>query len=258
MTRVFQFEERLKSAFSTADRPVVIVVDDADRAGEDGMVFLETLRTFLNNNNFINPIVVIVPQSRYAFDTKSVSRGIRSIDRAMKLYDTTIYFYPQVSGYDFEKYYKNLKINDEYAIKQLTRISSILAGDYGMKRIGYDGQINLRLFKYALRESALFLEYYPKAKLHLAFIFILSRLITTPENEPAASKLKNREFDDHWLLPFMVAIYDEEGKWKPGEVYHYLIFFGDYGKDKEIKIKVYGKTVEINIDKKYEQLIDLP
>lgn len=248
ISRVFQFEKLLKDSLSKASRPVVIVVDDADRAGDDGAVFLETLRTFLKNNHFPRPVTVIAPQTNQAFITGS-DNGAGVTAKALKIYDSTIYFSPKISAYNFDEYYAKLGVGNQY-IRHLTRISSVLASDY-------PGQMSLRLCKFALREAGQFLERYPKANLSVAFAFALSRFITFSSGDAyitIAQGIKQHKFNDSMMHPFLVALYDELSEWSPAEVREILIFIS-YSDGKDMEIKKSQKTVSIDLDKKYNELL---
>lgn len=246
ITRVFQFEDVLKDSINKSKKPLVFVIDDADRAGEDGMVFLETLRTFMKKNTFKRSIVVIVPQANRTFSVAETSNG-RLIDRALKIYDTASYFSPNISSYDFEKYYTNLQIHERH-IKDLSRVSKALA-------IDYPGGVSLRLYKYALRETNLFLQSYPTADLVLVFMFVLSRHITTTIGSGEATIALNifrHNFTASSMLPFLVALYDKEGSWRPN-ITQVNVFFDTYSR--EISFVDHGNFIDVNIDKKYEQLM---
>lgn len=65
--RVFEIQEILEEIMKKQENDIYIIIEDIDRSGDNGIFFLETLKSFIKESYF-NKIVVIVPIGDEKFD----------------------------------------------------------------------------------------------------------------------------------------------------------------------------------------------
>ncbi len=171
LRRVFELENLLKQKLKGYKKPIVVVVEDADRSEPDGFVFLETLNNFLNNyiSKQDKAFIVIAPQSTTSFDRfeEQVSKGL---ERSLKIYDEKMYFSAQISDESINKFYTEAKVADQYKDK-LIKATSLIIG----KHRNY---ITIRLLKHALRELNNFMRANPAADPTISLSIILSKYVS--------------------------------------------------------------------------------
>ncbi len=175
--RVFELENSLKSCLRDMDRSVIIAIEDIDRAGEEGIVFMETLRRFIDKymKEINNRIIVISPQSS-TYLTPLGNDRINFLDRSLKIYDSIIYFSQSSVKYDDLASIINLsEINQKYKDVFLKTVE-ILSNHY-------IDQMNIRKFKFILREVNEFFMAYKGSDPSIALTFIFYRYIISIEEK---------------------------------------------------------------------------
>lgn len=174
--RVFELEEILIKALKKSKQPIVVVAEDVDRAGDEGIVFLETLTSFMNTHrddgSLNQSLIVLAPQSKDAFDALEHG-GMNGFERSLKIYDEPIYVEPNWDKKHIEALYDALKTNKDHK-EHLINATEILTSSYR-------GSISMRLLKHALREVSAFQEVFPAAKPEIALSVIMSRYIVVSD-----------------------------------------------------------------------------
>ena len=170
--RVFELEDILLRSLRKARQPIVVVAEDVDRAGDEGIVFLETLTSFMNTHRddgaLKQSLIVLAPQSKDAFDALEHG-GMNGFERSLKIYDEPVYMEPSWDKVHLEELYDALKTDANHR-DNLVNATDILTQSYR-------GHISVRLLKHALREVAAFQESYPTARPEISLAVILSRYI---------------------------------------------------------------------------------
>lgn len=256
ITRVFQFESLLKKSLRKLKKPLVIVIEEIDRTGKEGQVFLETAKNFFRNNDFGVSIIVIAPQTADNFVPESPDEIDSVFDQNLKIYDLPIYFKNDLSKYDFKKYYETLGL-DKSEEDKIVRALNIFSNELNQ-------QVSLRLFKYALREANEFVKSHKGSSLSIAFFLILSRYIKVNLHDGriyiAASMLKSiylqRDMQNE-LAHFLVFLADPDNKWRAnvGDIHV------DFEPLKNVERKINGSIskkgdeILVILDNKYLDLI---
>lgn len=175
LTRVEELEQLLDSSLKKLKKPLVVVAEDVDRAGEEGIIFLETLSNFLNNQGETNePVIVIAPQD-ITYMSALNSDKIKGLDRSIKIYNSAVYYGSSVlSDEDVEQLLDEAKISQEYKDALLKTIKQLLHH--------YRNQLSMRMIKFILRELHEFSESEDRIDPDVAAIFILIRYIKHQEN----------------------------------------------------------------------------
>jgi hypothetical protein len=79
--RVFQIQDILEKLLKKrAKKPIYVVVEDADRSGDAGIYFIETLSQFLKNIEVENTIKVFIPIARKSFLSDKHDAYIKALD----------------------------------------------------------------------------------------------------------------------------------------------------------------------------------
>ena len=170
LKRIFELESKLFNKLKRMKKPLIVVVEDADRSGEDGRIFLETLNNFLGLKAIskIKPIIILAPQSLGAFNRdKDISSG--GIESSLKIYDEKIYFNSTLSSEAVQSFFTHLEVKSEYR-DQLTHAAQQIVEKH--KR-----SITIRLLKHALREVDQFVGMNASANPIIALSIILSRYV---------------------------------------------------------------------------------
>lgn len=204
--RVFELEAALLSKLKRIKKPLVIIVEDADRSGEDGFVFLETLNYFLKRSELVKarPIIVISPQTASNFDRyeRDINKGL---ERSIKIYDEKIYFRAYMNPSGIAKLYSDLGAATKWRAK-LSYATEILVSNYR-------NFISIRLLKHILRELLGFMEDHEKSNPVLALAIIMSKYISVPipyqNNQQRLASIplmQEREHEGEGIRPFFMAI----------------------------------------------------
>jgi len=204
LKRVFELEYKLFSTLKRMKKPLVIVVEDADRTGDDGRVFLETLNNFMSLKSISNfkPIVVIAPQSARAFElVRDVTT--RGIESSLKIYDEKIYFNSELAAGAINEFYRVLNIREDYREKLIEASQLIIQS--------HKKAITIRLLKHALREVRQFIDMNPSLNPVIAISIILSRYVEVSDGVssivPAVQLLeKGSEYGSQQAKAFFQAI----------------------------------------------------
>ena len=175
LTRVEELEEILVEALGKLKQPLIIITEDVDRAGDEGIVFLETLRHFLNTCPDIKyPVIVVAPQDITYMSALNEDK-IKGLERSVKIYNDALYYNSSlIQAGDTTKLLDLAGIKDEYR-ESLVRV----AGDILLQ---YKSQLSLRLLKFIFREVAAFAESQDKIDPSIAFVFITMRYLRHEEN----------------------------------------------------------------------------
>jgi len=197
LRRVFELENLLFRNLGKMKKPLVVVVEDVDRAGDDGAVFMETLHVFLDrvSARLKYPVVILAPQTNSAFDALNEDRAA-AIERSLKVYDEKMYFNTQLSYASIDKLYSNLRLTDNYekykpAMAEITKLLT----DH------YSSQLTIRLLKHALREVDWFIQSYPNYSPAIAFVFAIARVVKGTEEYGNDSFLYVRRLNQAISLP---------------------------------------------------------
>jgi len=188
LKRVFELEGLLFRNIKKMKKPLIVVVEDVDRASEDGVIFLETLNYFLRRIGSVSKaFVVVAPQSAQAFDRTSVDI-YKGLETALKIYDEKIYFNASISDESLRNFYDNLEVDPTWKGRITQATQAIVSA--------HRKSFTIRLLKHALRETAQFTEMYPGVNPVIALTIILSRYV---EVDAGISKkwLALRTLDSH-------------------------------------------------------------
>lgn len=169
LRRVFELESLLFNKVKSMRKPLVVVVEDADRSSGDGAIFLETLNYFLGRlTNQVNSFIVIAPQSALVFEKQEIS-SYKGLETALKIYDEKIYFSAIISDESIDRFYDDLGVNPDYK-DSIIQATKIIVGSYRR-------DITIRLLKHALREVNQFVEMNPGTNPVVALSIVLSRYV---------------------------------------------------------------------------------
>lgn len=186
LEQVFELENRLNQALERYDMPLIVIVEDVDRAGEEGLVFMETLRNFIEKHKE-RQLIVIAPQDNTFLDILSTDR-LQNFERSLKIYDSILY-YPASSlrTDNAKKIIQSAKIKGEYVDAMNAAIMEIVPR--------YPRQLTTRLFKLILRQVDEFVDTYPSANPAIVFILMSAKLMYYPTQngkELVLQRLKRR------------------------------------------------------------------
>lgn len=174
LTRVEELEKLLGEALGKLKWPLIIVTEDIDRAGDEGIVFLETLRHFLNTQPDTQPVIIIAPQDVTYMSALNEDK-IKGLERSVKIYDDALYYGSSlIQAGDTTKLLELAGIKDEYRDSLVQVAGEILRH--------YKGQLSLRLLKFIFREVEAFAESQDKIDPSIAFVFITMRYLRHDEN----------------------------------------------------------------------------
>ena len=140
--RVFEFKEILKELVIKCNSDIFIVLEDADRAGKEGIIFLETVKQFISKDlkdYTDNKVIFIVPIA-----TDNYSGNYKESYR--KSLDYTYQFNPKI---DFTNFIEELFIFPEEQI-----LNSVIKSDLNeiFKFFIYNG-FTIRDLKHLLRNA---------------------------------------------------------------------------------------------------------
>lgn len=175
--RAIELENMLKKALKSANGSVVVVAEDIDRAGEEGVIFLETLRNFLNNlpgTKQTPSLIVIAPQDVTYFSALNDDK-IKGLSRSVKIYSSVRY--SGSSTFDLAEIPPFL-VAAGARKDQEGRLYLVLESIYR----GRTGQLSWRQLKFMLRELNEFIKANPEADPAVSLVFIASRYIKDNTN----------------------------------------------------------------------------
>lgn len=174
LRRGFELEQLLLNNVYRMKKPLIVVVEDADRTTPDGPVFLETLNHFLNNklSDKSQAFIVIAPQTNASFDRVDNSTN-EGFERSLKIYDEKIYFNSAMSDKSIENFYNKIEVDKKYRAK-ITKATQIIISNY--RKL-----ITIRLLKHSLREVNQFIEMNPEANPVVVLAIILSRYVSVQD-----------------------------------------------------------------------------
>ena len=96
MKTLAQYKDELSKVIKKNNQPVVIVIEDVDRSGNDGQRFLETLKCFLDDLRD-KSLLVICPQRDYSFGSIMYKNddshwdSVAKLENSIKIYEDVIY-----------------------------------------------------------------------------------------------------------------------------------------------------------------------
>lgn len=190
LRRIYELENYLRKVMVGLKKPMVIVIEDIDRIdGEEGVIFLETLRNFLKSeeNHLPKSVAVIAPQDSTAFDIVN-NNSITGFQRSLKIYDYEFYYTENdlwVNGLD--EYLKKLGASEANQAELKMAIESIAAA--------FSKQMTMRLAKRLLRIAYEFIESYqsanPTVALSIAALKYI-RIETRDQSQSAATIIKRK------------------------------------------------------------------
>lgn len=178
LKRIFQFESLLLNTIKLTNVPIVIVIEDIDRSGDDGLVFMETLHEFIHiinlDNEIDQPVIVIAPQSPTSFNALDTGRDrVQHIEHSLKVYDEKIYFNANIGHEQVEEFYRNLKYAKKYEKYKPTMVEITRELNFYYK----NDQLTIRMLKHALREVDWFIESYPDHNPSVVLVYALARML---------------------------------------------------------------------------------
>lgn len=171
LRRVFELENELfKTLKENMDKPLIVIAEDVDRAQEEGLVFLEVLRRFLqkHGDNIPHPVLIIAPQSRAYFDILD-NRGVGGFERALKIYDETIYS----SASNLETNHVKDLINSATINSNASQLTEVVINLVDK----YKNQLSMRLLKLILRELNQFMHSHPNEHPVIVLVLVFSRYV---------------------------------------------------------------------------------
>jgi hypothetical protein len=228
LKKIFELEERLTRSLALKKDEagqkcsLIVIIEDIDRANEEGMVFMETLRNFIDHYNGDRQVIVIAPQSRSYFDVVE-KPGVDGFQRSLKIYDTAAYSQLGFSAsHEIRDYLERLEV-DKAISGRLAEAIAICLG-------AVDSSFTMRLLKFTIKETLGFLEANPPADFSIAFLLILSRYIPIRNQSGApqtvASILGTADYHaSQQANPFYTAFSMMLGKTASAQ--RYEIKFGD-------------------------------
>lgn len=187
LRRVFELENLLMVNIKKLKTPLIVVVEDADRAGSDGAVFLETLNYFLGRlSEKAKPFIVIAPQSARVFERLN-NQSYEGIETALKIYDEKIYFNSAMYDESIARFYEELGTDPVWKKKLITATQGIVGSSRNI--------LTVRLLKHALREMVQFVEMNPNTNPVIALSIILSRYVEISDGTGNNMQLAIRTLD---------------------------------------------------------------
>jgi hypothetical protein len=142
-TRVFEIQEILKEVFNKfPQKHLIIVAEDVDRSGQEGIFFIETLKQFIRTfcNDISKKITVIIPVSKSSYNDNEESY--------LKCLDVVSFFDP--TYYDYSKFVRKV-----IADVLLDDNSVLLLSDFFYEMSHRHPKTTLRKIKLVLREANL-------------------------------------------------------------------------------------------------------
>lgn len=141
--RVFEIQEvldgLLDTFFKNHDQDLVIVIEDADRAGMEGKFFLETLKNYLISKHFKNKVIALVPISDESY--------FKDIESYTKFSDFMVFF--KTKKLDFKNFFDNF-LYDNFPDRDLS-INQLSAYFSDITRSNKN--ITLRIVKLIIRKA---------------------------------------------------------------------------------------------------------
>lgn len=253
LRRVFELENELGKVLKDLEEPLVIVIEDVDRTGDEGLVFLETLRNFLKANSFKKPVIVIAPQDAASFDVVGNPSVVR---RSLKIYDAELYAQlPDMRMHDLENFFIKAGL-DEVKHKHLRTVCEDLAR-------AYREQMNMRLVKRILRAVNDFVTDNPGTNPAVAFVLLAMRYIvidkTNNRGQAAAlSFLPLHHSESHNILNFYRALCRVVESTEP--IDRFKLQFSENEKDISLAVDEFGinksrKEATFSLNPIYEILV---
>jgi hypothetical protein len=144
--RVSDYEKIMLKTLSKYRGMLYIVIEDVDRAGDQGRLFLETVSNFFHQESLTNKkINVIVPMKHGGGAAASSEKSVSFYDSCQKSIDNFVYFKPSVK--DIEPFLLEVLSNDYTKQEDLTLLTQLLQPYIN------DGTINFRRFKRIIRDA---------------------------------------------------------------------------------------------------------
>jgi len=181
LRRTFELEALLYRKIRSSRKPIVIIIEDVDRVGEDGAIFMETLHEFIGTKKFKKPIIIIAPQSNDSFEISITDR--RKLEHSLKVYDEKIFFGSKMEHSSIDSLYLSLEFHSEYEVFKpaMVEITKELVYYY------QTGQLTIRMLKHALREVEWFIQTHPDHNPAVALVFSIARMVADPEGRGIAA-----------------------------------------------------------------------
>lgn len=260
LKRVFELENMLAAELEEhLEKPLVAIAEDVDRGSSDALIFLETLKSFMQSKTLSlkYPIIVIAPQTNTSIDAFGAN-GIGEFHRSLKIYDQNIYGKTRLHDKEIDSFYDSLKIREDYK-EALVEATKIMVA-------AFDGVISMRVLKYALREVEQFVNSEPSAHPSIALVFVLARFVTLPDDngqneQPAQVRLMSgHTFNSGRLQPFVRALITANPKIQHASAGEYQIMFKDLEGDEIVgNSQTHPNpssppTYHIDVDAKYDAL----
>ncbi len=140
-TRTYQIQKILTQLITQKmqDKVIVIIIEDIDRAGEAGIFFLETLKTYLKTLDSELKIKCIVPVSTVSFESNP--------DSYLKCIDVIEYF--RTPNPDLSDFLNRLLDGRKFDVKAKNQLAQFFDLLFSI----YKGQMSPRLLKLILRAA---------------------------------------------------------------------------------------------------------
>lgn len=252
ITRALQYEDRLIKEITASQKPVIVIVEDVDRAGADGLVFMETMKHFKDKvaSSSMGQVVIIAPQSLKAFDAEDRNNA-KPFEHSLKVYDEKIYFDSRITDKAVEQLYEELGVNREDR-GRLTAVTKILLASNRR-------QMSMRMLKHALREVEQFMDTNVNANPALVLLYALGQHLST--NRHGSMSLGVRSLDgrneiftrDDGML--FAAIFAAIGK-DPAQADRLRLEFShDITHDQVVLDQTFGARWVITLQDCYQRLI---
>ena len=176
LKRTFQLEDRLRNSIKEFNQPIILVLEDIDRVGEDGAIFMETLHEFVSKNKdeLANPVIFIAPQSLASFDALATKQDrVVRLEHSLKVYDEKIYFGAKIEHEHVDNLFESLPFTEKYKKYRRTMTEITKELNYYYKA----DQLTIRMLKHALREVDWFIEANPEHNPSVALVYSLACIL---------------------------------------------------------------------------------
>lgn len=171
LSRVEELEGILGRSLKGFKRPLIIVAEDIDRVGDEGVIFLETLRSFLNEQgeSLKYPIIIVAPQDVTYMSVLNEDK-IKGLERSVKIYDSVVYYGSSLLNIsDVGTLLVNAGLKDDQLDRTLDTLKWL--------NKSFPGQFSMRLIKSIMREVKSFVEATGASDVGLATFYIAIRYV---------------------------------------------------------------------------------
>lgn len=150
--RISEMETILKTIVDKQDKDFVIIAEDVDRSGEEGLFFLETLSNFIRNHELKNKVTVLSPISRESY-RNSYSSFNKCLDH-VELFSPKITVSDEYVSEVFsdELFEKTIKDPSGRTIYE-GRTVKLQVKDFMQCLFDQESQMNIRLLKTIIRQT---------------------------------------------------------------------------------------------------------